>query len=315
VFQVESRAQMATLPRLKPRGFYDLVTEIALIRPGPIQGGAVHPYIRRRTGQEPVTYLHPKLKPVLERTLGVPLFQEQLMQMARVVGDINGDEADLLRRAMGSKRGIENISSLKTKLHAGMQANGITGQLADEIYDKIEAFANFGFAESHSISFALLVDSSSWYRLHYPAAFLAALLRAQPMGFYSPQSLVADARRHGVEVRRPDLHRSGVNADLEHLVDGQQITGPTGTHDPRRGRSQPAPSRRPTRPLPHIDDPRPLHRPQGPKPRCRCRPRRRRTEPVRRKPGAMRLSRPNEAYYPPLTCMFVHRQGLEPRTH
>jgi error-prone DNA polymerase len=231
VFQVESRAQMATLPRLKPRKFYDLVTEIALIRPGPIQGGAVHPYIRRRTGEEPITYLHPKLRPVLERTMGVPLFQEQLMQMAMAVGEIDGDEADLLRRAMGSKRGIEKISSLKEKLYDGMARNGITGELADEIYDKIEAFANFGFAESHSISFALLVYSSTWLRLHYPAAFLAALLRAQPMGFYSPQSLVADARRHGVEVRRPDLHLSGVDATLEVLVDGQELEGPTGSPD------------------------------------------------------------------------------------
>jgi error-prone DNA polymerase len=197
VFQVESRAQMATLPRLLPRRFYDLVTEIALIRPGPIQGGAVHPYIRRRTGQEAITYLHPKLQPVLERTLGVPLFQEQLMHMAMAVGGIDGDEADLLRRAMGSKRGIEKISPLKTKLFKGMAANGITGDLAEEIYDKIEAFANFGFAESHSISFGLLVYTSTWFRLHYPAAFLAALLRAQPMGFCSQQSLVADARRHG----------------------------------------------------------------------------------------------------------------------
>ncbi|MEV6286054.1 error-prone DNA polymerase [Kribbella sp. NPDC051770] len=228
VFQVESRAQMATLPRLLPRRFYDLVCEIALIRPGPIQGGAVHPYIRRRTGEEEISYLHPKLRPVLERTLGVPLFQEQLMQMAMAVGEIDGDEADLLRRAMGSKRGIEKISSLKSKLYDGMASNGITGDLADEIYDKIEAFANFGFAESHSISFGLLVYTSTWFRLHYPAAFLAALLRAQPMGFYSPQSLVADARRHGVEVRRPDLHRSGVDAGLEWLVDGQEITGPTG---------------------------------------------------------------------------------------
>ncbi|WP_405059667.1 error-prone DNA polymerase [Kribbella sp. NBC_01505] len=231
VFQVESRAQMATLPRLKPRKFYDLVTEIALIRPGPIQGGAVHPYIRRRTGEEPITYLHPKLQPVLERTLGVPLFQEQLMQMAMAVGEIDGDEADLLRRAMGSKRGVEKISSLKAKLYAGMERNKISGDLADEIYAKIEAFANFGFAESHSISFALLVYSSTWLRLHYPAAFLAALLRAQPMGFYSPQSLVADARRHGVEVRRPDLLRSEIEAGLEVLVDGQELTGPTGSPD------------------------------------------------------------------------------------
>ncbi|MFZ7088142.1 error-prone DNA polymerase [Curtobacterium sp. RRHDQ10] len=215
VFQVESRAQMGTLPRLLPRRFYDLVIEVALVRPGPIQGGAVHPYIRRRTGEEPVTYLHPSLEPVLERTLGVPLFQEQLMQMAMTVGGCTGEDADQLRRAMGSKRGLVKIEGLKDKLYAGMADNGITGDDADTIYMKIQAFANFGFAESHSISFALIVYASAWMRLHYPGAFLAALLRAQPMGFYSPQSLVADARRHGVQVRRPDILRSGVDATLE----------------------------------------------------------------------------------------------------
>jgi error-prone DNA polymerase len=219
VFQVESRAQIGTLPRLKPRCFYDLVTEIALIRPGPIQGGAVHPYIRRRTGAEPIDYIHPVLQPVLERTLGVPLFQEQLMQIAMTVGNCTGAEADLLRRAMGSKRGVEKIERLQAKLYAGMADHGITGELADSIYARIQAFANFGFAESHAISFALLVYASSWLKLHYPAAFLAALLRSQPMGFYSPQSLVGDARRHGVEVRRPDIALSGVWADLEPLGD------------------------------------------------------------------------------------------------
>ena len=219
VFQVESRAQMGTLPRLKPRRFYDLVVEIALIRPGPVQGGAVHPYIRRRTGEEPVSYLHPNLEPVLARTLGVPLFQEQLMQMAVAVGDCTAADADLLRRAMGSKRGVEKIERLREKLYAGMAANGIEPEVADSIYDKIQAFANFGFAESHALSFGLLVYASSWLKLHYPAAFLAALLRAQPMGFYSPQTLTADARRHGVEVRRPDILRSGVSAGLE-AVDG-----------------------------------------------------------------------------------------------
>jgi error-prone DNA polymerase len=217
VFQVESRAQIGTLPRLKPRCFYDLVTEIALIRPGPIQGGAVHPYIRRRTGVEDIDYIHPALKPVLERTLGVPLFQEQLMQIAMTVGNCTGAEADLLRRAMGSKRGVEKIERLESKLYAGMAEHGITGELADSIYARIQAFANFGFAESHAISFALLVYASSWLKLHYPAAFLAALLRSQPMGFYSPQSLVADARRHGVEIRRPCIVRSGAWADLEGI--------------------------------------------------------------------------------------------------
>ena len=227
VFQVESRAQIGTLPRLQPRRFYDLVVEIGLIRPGPIQGGAVHPYIRRATGKEEVTYLHPALEPVLRRTLGVPLFQEQLMQMAMTIGGCTGDDADLLRRAMGSKRGLEKIERLETKLYQGMADHGITGELADDIYHRIQAFANFGFAESHAISFGLLVYASSWLKLHYPGAFLAGLLRAQPMGFYSPQSLVADARRHGVEVRRPDIARSGVHADLQPLGP-ELVEGPTG---------------------------------------------------------------------------------------
>ena len=217
VFQVESRAQIGTLPRLRPRCYYDLAIEIALIRPGPIQGGAVHPYIRRATGREPVTYPHPVLKPVLERTKGVPLFQEQLMQMAIAIGDCTGDDADLLRRAMGSKRGIERIEKLREQLYAGMRRHGLSDDEADAIYLKIQSFANFGFAESHALSFALLVHASSWLKLHYPGAFLAALLRNQPMGFYSPQSLVADARRHGVTVLRPDIGCSQAQADLELL--------------------------------------------------------------------------------------------------
>jgi error-prone DNA polymerase len=234
VFQVESRAQMGTLPRLKPRRFYDLVVEIALIRPGPVQGGAVHPYIRRRTGEETVSYLHPKLEPVLARTLGVPLFQEQLMQMAVAVGNCSAADADLLRRAMGSKRGVEKIERLREKLYAGMAENGIAPDVADSIYDKIQAFANFGFAESHALSFGLLVYASSWLKLHYPAAFLAALLRAQPMGFYSPQTLTADARRHGVEMRRPDILRSGVDAGLEPIDDSAIDGGDDGAVDTRR---------------------------------------------------------------------------------
>jgi error-prone DNA polymerase len=226
VFQVESRAQIGTLPRLRPREFYDLAIEIALIRPGPIQGGAVHPYVRRATGQEPVTYDHPELVPVLERTKGVPLFQEQLMAMAVTLGDCSRDDADLLRRAMGSKRGVERIESVKAKLYTGMRRRGITGELADSIYVKILSFANFGFAESHALSFALLVYASSWFKLHYPAAFLAGLLRNQPMGFYTPQSLVGDARRHGVDVRRPDVTRSAAQADLEGVVPGP--VAPTG---------------------------------------------------------------------------------------
>ena len=215
VFQVESRAQMGLLPRLQPRRFYDLVVQIALVRPGPIQGGAVHPFVRRKLGQEKVTYLHPKLIPALERTLGIPVFQEQLMQMAMAVGECSGEDADLLRRAMGSKRGLEKIESLRVKLYEGMAKNGLTGQVADDIYGRIQAFANFGFAESHSLSFSLVVYASSWLKLHYPGVFLAGLLRAQPMGFYSPATLTGDARRHGVEVRRPDLQLSGVEAGME----------------------------------------------------------------------------------------------------
>ncbi|MFH5208655.1 error-prone DNA polymerase [Antrihabitans sp. NCIMB 15449] len=216
VFQVESRAQMATLPRLKPRTFYDLVVEVALIRPGPIQGGSVHPYIRRHNGLEPVTYDHPALKNSLERTKGVPLFQEQLMQMAIDVAGFSPAEADQLRRAMGSKRSPEKMEQLRGRLFDGMrELHGITGNVADRIYEKLYAFANFGFPESHSQSFASLVFYSSWFKLHHPAAFCAGLLRAQPMGFYSPQSLVADARRHGVVVHGPDINASRAEATLE----------------------------------------------------------------------------------------------------
>lgn len=223
VFQVESRAQMGLLPRLQPRRFYDLVIQIALIRPGPIQGGAVHPFVRRKLGLEPVTYAHPKLEPVLKRTLGIPVFQEQLMQMAMAVGECSGEDADLLRRAMGSKRGTERIDSLRAKLYAGMARNGLSNDEADHIYTQIRAFADFGFAESHSLSFALLVYASAWLKLHYPAAFLAGLLAAQPMGFYSPATLVGDARRHGVGVLRPDLVRSGVDATLEAVASPEAV--------------------------------------------------------------------------------------------
>ena len=208
VFQVESRAQMATLPRLKPRTFYDLVVEVALIRPGPIQGGSVHPYIRRRNGKEPVTYLHPLLERALHKTLGVPLFQEQLMQMAIDVAGFSPGEADELRQAMGSKRSRDRMERLRARLYEGMAERGITSEVADQIYEKLAAFANFGFPESHSVSFAYLVYSSAWIKLHYPDAFCASLLNAQPMGFYSPQSLVADARRHGVNVLEPDVNQS-----------------------------------------------------------------------------------------------------------
>ncbi|MBF6438740.1 error-prone DNA polymerase [Nocardia cyriacigeorgica] len=216
VFQVESRAQMATLPRLKPREFYDLVVEVALIRPGPIQGGSVHPYIRRRNGQEDWDFDHPSLQKTLARTYGVPLFQEQLMQIAVDVAGFTAAEADQLRRAMGSKRSPERMERLKARLYQGMRdLHGITGEVADRIYEKLYAFANFGFPESHSQSFAALVFYSAWFKLHHPAAFCAGLLRAQPMGFYSPQSLVADARRHGVVVHGPDINASRAEPTLE----------------------------------------------------------------------------------------------------
>jgi error-prone DNA polymerase len=217
VFQVESRAQMATLPRLRPRMFYDLVVEVALIRPGPIQGGSVHPYIRRRNGVDPVVYDHPSMEPALRKTLGVPLFQEQLMQLAVDCAGFSAAEADQLRRAMGSKRSTERMQRLRGRFYDGMRAlHGATDEVIDRTYEKLEAFANFGFPESHALSFASLVFYSSWFKLHHPAAFCAALLRAQPMGFYSPQSLVADARRHGVAVHGPDANASLAHATLEN---------------------------------------------------------------------------------------------------
>ena len=214
VFQVESRAQMATLPRMQPRCFYDLVIEVALIRPGPIQGRAVNPYLRRRRGEEPVTYLHPRLEPILQRTLGVPLFQEQLMEMAVAVAGFSPAEADELRQAMAAKRSEVRMLKLKSRFYAGMAANGITGADADHLFDALSAFANFGFPESHSVSFAHLVYCSAWIKHHYPAAFLVSLLNAQPLGFWSPQSLVADAQRHGVVVHRPDVQCAQVGAQL-----------------------------------------------------------------------------------------------------
>ncbi|MET0479544.1 MAG: OB-fold nucleic acid binding domain-containing protein, partial [Actinomycetota bacterium] len=205
-----------------PREFYDLVVEVALIRPGPIQGGSVHPYIRRRNGDEEVTYLHPLLERSLAKTLGVPLFQEQLMQMAVDVAGFTAAEADQLRQAMGAKRSSERMERLRGRLYQGMAERGITGEIADRIYEKLAAFANFGFPESHSVSFAYLVYASAWLKLHYPAAFLAALLNAQPMGFWSPNTLVADARRHGVVVHGPDVNLSAATATLEPAKDEER---------------------------------------------------------------------------------------------
>jgi len=220
VFQVESRAQMATLPRLQPREFYDIVIEVALIRPGPIQGGSVHPYIERARGREPVTFLHPLLESSLAKTKGVPLFQEQLMQMAIDVAGFSAKESDQLRRAMGSKRSVERMEELRGRLLEGMRTKGVDDAgVREEIYDKLKAFADFGFPESHAYSFAYLVYASSWLKVHHPAAFYAGLLAAQPMGFYSPQSLAADARRHGVQVLRPDVNASRALAGVERLAE------------------------------------------------------------------------------------------------
>src|SRR3712207_4838766 len=218
---------MATLPRLKPREFYDLVIEVALIRPGPIQGGSVHPYIRRKNGLEEATVPHPLMRNALEKTLGVPLFQEQLMQLAIDVAGFDASEADQLRRAMGSKRSIERMNKIKDRLYAGMAERGITGDLADDLFLKLSAFASYGFPESHAMSFAYLVYASSWLKRYHPAAFCAALLNAQPMGFYSPQSLVDDARRHGVTVRRPDINASSAFAVLEPPLPGSPGSDPS----------------------------------------------------------------------------------------
>ncbi|WP_045745960.1 error-prone DNA polymerase [Actinoplanes rectilineatus] len=222
VFQVESRAQMATLPRLKPRVFYDLVIEVALIRPGPIQGGSVHPYIRRKNGLEKPAVPHPRMENALAKTLGVPLFQEQLMQLAIDVAGFDPSEADQLRRAMGSKRSAERMERIRNRLYEGMAGNGITGALADDLFHKLSAFASYGFPESHAMSFAYLVYASAWLKRYHPAAFCAALLNAQPMGFYSPQTLVDDARRHGVEVRRPDINLSDAAAVLESTPESRR---------------------------------------------------------------------------------------------
>jgi error-prone DNA polymerase len=222
VFQIESRAQMNTLPRLQPRCFYDLVVEVALIRPGPIQGDMVNPYLRRRLGEEPVTFAHPSLEPVLKRTLGVPLFQEQGMQVAVTAAGFTPGEADVLRKAMGHKRSREKMAAICEKLIAGMKKNGIEEETAKRIYNQINAFADYGFPESHAASFALIVYASAYLRHYYAPEFLAAMLNAQPMGFYSVGTLIEDAKRHGVKVRPIDLTRSAWDHSLE-LGDGRTV--------------------------------------------------------------------------------------------
>ena len=201
VFQVESRAQQSMLPRLKPACFYDIVMQVAIIRPGPIQGDMIHPFLRRRSGMEPVTYPHPSLKPILERTLGVPLFQEQGMRMAMETAGFSGGEADELRRAMGHKRSRDRMAQIYPRLVNGMVANGIEREVADRLFHMLEGFADYGFPESHAASFALLAYASAYIKCHEPAIFCAAILNVQPMGFYSTEVLVNDARRHDVVVR------------------------------------------------------------------------------------------------------------------
>jgi error-prone DNA polymerase len=217
LFQVESRAQMATLPRLKPEKFYDLVVEVAIIRPGPIVGKMVHPYIARRQGREPVEPLHPLLEPVLRRTLGVPLFQEQLLRMAMAAASFTGSEAEELRRAMGFKRSQEKMKGIEERLRAGMDRNGITGPTQDAIVQSITSFARYGFPESHAASFALLAYASAYLRCHYLAAFTCAMLNNQPMGFYHPAVLVKDAQRHGLRVLPVDVTRSEWKCTVENF--------------------------------------------------------------------------------------------------
>ncbi|MAE93206.1 MAG: error-prone DNA polymerase [Deltaproteobacteria bacterium] len=223
VFQIESRAQMATLPRMKPTCFYDLVVEIAIIRPGPIVGKMVHPYLNRRAGREPVEYPHPSLEPILKRTLGVPIFQEQLLRLAMEASGFTGGEAEELRRAMGFKRSVERMGQIEERLRSGMTERGITGEAQDEIVRGITSFALYGFPESHSASFALIAYASAYLRAHHPAAFLVGLLNAWPMGFYNPATLVKDGQRHGVVMRPIDVAHSTWPCTLEPGEHGPEV--------------------------------------------------------------------------------------------
>ena len=221
MFQIESRAQMSCLPRLHPTRFYDLVVQVAIIRPGPIVGQMVNPYLERRQGRQHVTYAHPSLEPVLKRTLGVPLFQEQLLRMAMVVAGFSGGEAEELRRAMGFKRSEKRMREIETKLRAGMERNGISREAQEQIVLSITSFALYGFPESHAASFALIAYASAYLKCHYLAAFTAALLNNQPMGFYSPATIVKDAQRHGLKVLPVDVMRSEWECTLEEAVSPQ----------------------------------------------------------------------------------------------
>ncbi len=220
VFQIESRAQMAMLPRLRPRNFYDLVIEVAIVRPGPIQGDMVHPYLKRRQGLEPVNYPSEAVRRVLERTLGVPIFQEQVIKLAMVAAGFTPGEADALRRSMAAWKRHGGLGHFRHKLVAGMRSRGYAADFAERIYRQILGFGEYGFPESHAASFALLVYVSAWLKRHHPAAFCCALLNSQPMGFYAPAQLVIDARKHGVEVREPTVNHSLVESTLEPIDGG-----------------------------------------------------------------------------------------------
>jgi error-prone DNA polymerase len=236
VFQIESRAQMAMLPRLQPRNYYDLVIEVAIIRPGPIQGDMVHPYLRRRSGEEPVSYPSEEVAGVLRRTLGVPIFQEQVMQLAIVAAGFTPGEADRLRRAMAAWKRRGGLGSFEQRLIEGMRARGYPEPFARQVFNQILGFGEYGFPESHAASFALLVYVSAWLKCHEPAAFTCALLNSQPMGFYAPSQLVRDARRHGVVVRPVDVLRSEVDSSLEGSAEGAAGHG----HGDRDGDGAPA---------------------------------------------------------------------------
>ena len=233
VFQIESRAQMAMLPRLKPRSYYDLVVEISIVRPGPIVGGMVHPYLKRRKGEEPVEYPHPSLIPVLKKTLGVPLFQEQVMRLAMVAADYSPGEADQLRRDMAAWRSSGRIERHREKLIRRMIAKGIAQEFAERVYQQILGFGEYGFPESHAASFALIAYCTAWMKCHYPAEFTCALLNAWPMGFYAPSTIVEDARRRGVEVRPIDVLAGDWQCTLEALETEACGTGPDPTEVPK----------------------------------------------------------------------------------
>ena len=215
VFQIESRAQMSMLPRLKPQRWYDLVVQIAIVRPGPISGGMVHPYLQRRQGKEPIVYPHPCLKAVLEKTLGIPIFQEQVIKLAMIAADYQPGEADQLRRDMATWRSIDRIKRHRNKLISRMTAKGINQKFAEQVYEQIKGFGEYGFPESHSASFALIAYAASYLKYHYPAEFAGSLLNSQPMGFYSPATIVEDARRHGVQIAPVDIRYSQIDCTVE----------------------------------------------------------------------------------------------------